>query len=283
VALDQLCVHECYIIGRGGQHWPAPTYKVVALDRPDEPLIAKSCTGCWSAVLRRINAEIEARRRAGEDLPPPPKTAIAGPEYFGLNQPNIVLAIEALDPEGKCIDYWAGKRDRELAAAGLPAVKSGGGASGSGLRPLKAPRRPAGSGGRRRRGSNGRGNGSDSDGSLDEEGADDEGQYTTSRWSAINRAERYRKRLEESGENPAELAKLDEDNPLPDFMDPITLEPVIRPAISPFGHVMGAATWKAVLAESNGVCPFTKQPLKWEQCRMLTKHNIDAFKDQIIR
>jgi hypothetical protein len=40
-------------------------------------------------ILKRINAEIEARRKAGEDLPPPPKTAIAGPEYFGLNQPNV--------------------------------------------------------------------------------------------------------------------------------------------------------------------------------------------------
>ncbi len=40
-------------------------------------------------VLKRINAEIEGRRRAGEDLPPPPKTAIAGPEYFGLNQPEV--------------------------------------------------------------------------------------------------------------------------------------------------------------------------------------------------
>jgi len=40
-------------------------------------------------VLKRINAEIEARRRAGEDLPPAPKTAIAGPEYFGFNQPEV--------------------------------------------------------------------------------------------------------------------------------------------------------------------------------------------------
>ncbi len=41
-------------------------------------------------VLKRINGEIEARRAAGEDLPPPPKTAIAGPEYFGLNQPEVL-------------------------------------------------------------------------------------------------------------------------------------------------------------------------------------------------
>ncbi len=44
-------------------------------------------------VLKRINAEIEARRAAGEDLPPPPKTAIAGPEYFGLNQLEVIRPI----------------------------------------------------------------------------------------------------------------------------------------------------------------------------------------------
>lgn len=52
VALDQVCVHECRVVGRGGVHWPAPTFEVVAMDRPDEPLVAKSCTGCWTAVLR---------------------------------------------------------------------------------------------------------------------------------------------------------------------------------------------------------------------------------------
>ena len=37
---------------------------------------------------------------------------------------------------------------------------------------------------------------------------------------------------------------MDDDNPLPDYLDPITLEPVVTPAISPYGHVMGIATWK---------------------------------------
>ena len=36
---------------------------MVSLDRPDEPLIAKSCTGCWTGILKRINAEIEVRAR----------------------------------------------------------------------------------------------------------------------------------------------------------------------------------------------------------------------------
>ena len=278
VALDQLCIHECSILGREGAHWPAPTFRVVAFDRPDEPLVAKSCTGCWSAVLRRINAEIEARRKEGEDLPPPPKTAIAGPEYFGLNQPNIVSDIEALDPEQLCTEYWSGKRERELAAAGLPVPASEGKSRPAARSNAagRASRRSSGPSSRRRRTG-------PSESEEDDGDEDDQDQYTTSRWSAINRAERYRKRLEGSGEDASGLATLDDDNPLPDFIDPITLEPVIRPAISPFGHVMGAATWKAVLAESNGKCPFTKQPLRWEQCRVLTKHNIDAYKDSIIR
>lgn len=50
VVLDQLCIHECTVIGEGGEFWPQPTFKVVAMDHPDQPLIAKSCTGCWSGV-----------------------------------------------------------------------------------------------------------------------------------------------------------------------------------------------------------------------------------------
>lgn len=36
----------------------------------------------------------------------------------------------------------------------------------------------------------------------------------------------------------------DEDNPLPNFIDPITMSTVVRPAISPYGYVAGLATWK---------------------------------------
>ena len=46
-------------------------------------------TACCVQILKRINSEIERRRKAGEDLPPAPKTAIAGPEYFGLCQPDV--------------------------------------------------------------------------------------------------------------------------------------------------------------------------------------------------
>jgi hypothetical protein len=63
----------------------------------------------------------------------------------------------------------------------------------------------------------------------------------TRRWSAVSRAERYRKRLQENGED---TSLLDQDNPLPHFVDPITMSVVVRPAISPYGHVAGLATWK---------------------------------------
>jgi hypothetical protein len=279
VAIDQLCVHECFIVGKGGEYWPAPTFKVVALDRPEEPLIAKSCTGCWTGILKRINAEIEARRKAGEDLPPPPKTAIAGPEYFGMNQPNITQEIEALDPKHECVQYWSGKEERMRAAAGLPSATTSGSGGGGGA--PRAPRAPRASGALRRTGTGGgRGrhrNGSDSDGEHGEEG--DEAQYTTNKWSSVSRTDRYRKRLEDNGED---TTNIDADNPVPEIIDPITLEPVIRPAISPYGHVMGAATWRAVLAE-NSTCPFTKQPLRFEQCKILTVHNIEFFRDKIIR
>jgi hypothetical protein len=52
---------------------------------------------------------------------------------------------------------------------------------------------------------------------------------------SLNRSERYRKR---AGDDALEESVLG-----PRFMDPITLECVINPGISPFGHVMGMATW----------------------------------------
>jgi hypothetical protein len=45
----------------------------------------KPSTHTATQILKRINAVITQRIAAGEALPPPPRTAIAGPEYFGLN------------------------------------------------------------------------------------------------------------------------------------------------------------------------------------------------------
>jgi hypothetical protein len=65
-----------------------------AADLPDEPLDGKSATACWKMVLDRINQEITRQRKLDPSLPLPPKTAIAGPEYFGLNIPETVEQLE---------------------------------------------------------------------------------------------------------------------------------------------------------------------------------------------
>ena len=81
------------------------------------------------------------------------------------------------------------------------------------------------------------------------------------RWASITRAERLQKRR---GLSSAEDNAIVDNALLPGIIDPITLVPIQNPAMSPSGHVMGFATWKAVLAEF-GRCPFTKQALHKEQ------------------
>eukprot|EP00871_Galdieria_phlegrea_P004504 jgi/Galph1/5054/GphlegSOOS_G3712.1 len=75
----------------------------------------------------------------------------------------------------------------------------------------------------------------------------------------------------------------DEDNPIPDFIDVITLAPVRRPAISPYGHVLGYSTWKRALQnEPKNTCPFTKKPLRVQDLTILTWENIGQFRDAIV-
>lgn len=271
--LNALTIHECEIIGKGGKFWPQPTFVVTAKDRPTEPIIGKSCTACWTGILKRINEEIEAQRAEGADLPPPPKTAIAGPEYFGLNQGDVEKQLEELDPQHKCTEFWAGKDQRAAAAAGQLPLDTAGGAE------PKRPRAPRDGGTKRR---NKRRGGSDSEGDVgggDDGDDDNEPGYGGKGWSAVNRSERYRARCGDT------TRVHDDGNPLPGFIDPITLEPVCNPMLSPYGHVMGAATWKAVLKPNDpvplNVCPFTKATLTWEQLIKLTKSNIENHRHKI--
>ena len=96
----------------------------------------------------------------------------------------------------------------------------------------------------------------------------------------MNRSERYKTRCRDRGDKNVD-EEANEDNPLPGFTDPITLEPVVNPGISPYGHVMGMATWRAVLDEQ-GKCPFTKQELSMMKIKKLTKTNIEQYRAQII-
>ena len=279
VELDQLCIHECLITSTGSCA-PKPTFRITAADRPEEPVEGKSATMCWNLVLARINGEIARRREEGEDLPPPPKTAIAGPEYFGLNAPDVVAAIEALDPEHKCTDYWAGKEAREEMANDPEAACARATAAGAAAPKPRAPRAVGGAGGGKGKGKRRRKGAGSDDEDVPTEEVDEEAVFASRKWSAIGRGERARARA--GGEGGDAAAPVDESNPCPELIDPITLDPVVNPAISPYGHVMGLATWTACLSEQ-GICPFTKQPLRTRDLVVLSHMNYERFKDKIVR
>ncbi|KAG2225897.1 hypothetical protein INT45_006593 [Circinella minor] len=74
-------------------------------------------------------------------------------------------------------------------------------------------------------------------------------------------------------------------NPLPGFIDPITLDDVVKPAISKYGHVMGYDSWVRCLTNWEGkknICPLTKKPMTKRDLVVLTMENIDEYRDQII-
>ncbi|OAD07796.1 Homeodomain-like DNA binding domain-containing transcription factor [Mucor lusitanicus CBS 277.49] len=74
-----------------------------------------------------------------------------------------------------------------------------------------------------------------------------------------------------------------DENPLPGFIDPITLDEVIKPAISTYGHVMG---WVRCLTNWEGkknICPLTKKRLTKRDLIVLTPDNIEAYRDKIIQ
>ncbi|KAJ2080878.1 hypothetical protein H4R24_002752 [Coemansia sp. RSA 988] len=90
-----------------------------------------------------------------------------------------------------------------------------------------------------------------------------------------------------SSDDEACGAEIDPSNPLPDLVDPITLEPVIKPAISPYGHVMGYNSWVRCLifppeGSQRNICPLTKKPLSKRDLVILTYDNIELFRDKIV-
>jgi hypothetical protein len=82
----------------------------------------------------------------------------------------------------------------------------------------------------------------------------------------------------------ADEEAIDTSNPLPGFVDPITLEEVIKPAISPYGHVMSYDSWVRCLTtgDKRNVCPLTKKPLAKRELVVLTRDNIEEYRSRIV-
>ena len=198
----------------------------------------KSPTACWKQVLDMINQTLKANSK------PQVKTQVAGPEYFGLNDPVIVEAIEALDPSHSCELYW---REKENILKAREAYQT------SGSKKERKRTRHC------------------------HENEDDSFENYGGAWSTIQRRERYVNRLANLGEEIV----LEDSNPIPDYEDEITLQPIVAPAISPHGHIAGYYSWKQALKETDGVCPFTKLPLTSESLVRLTKTNWEVYKNSI--
>mmetsp|Transcript_26890 Transcript_26890/g.26525 ORF Transcript_26890/g.26525 Transcript_26890/m.26525 type:complete len:160 (-) Transcript_26890:472-951(-) len=91
---DQKVSYNCQIVENGGK----PLFKVTSSSL-QETFSGKSPTACWKQILDRINETLKSKKM------PIVKTQVAGPEYFGLNDPFIVDAIEKLDGNKKCEVY----------------------------------------------------------------------------------------------------------------------------------------------------------------------------------
>ncbi|CAH1759471.1 5345_t:CDS:10 [Entrophospora sp. SA101] len=100
--------------------------------------------------------------------------------------------------------------------------------------------------------------------------------YVLKSWSSKKRARSY----QVNARVDLEVVEQDDENPLPGFIDPITLEEVKRPAISPYGHVMGYDNWVKCLSTgpNKNICPLTKKPLKRRELVILTSDNLNQYR-----
>ena len=73
------------------------------------------------------------------------------------------------------------------------------------------------------------------------------------------------------------------DNPIPTFIDIMTGKPVIKPAICPYGFVLGYVSWTTILRNEKckNECPFTKKRLTRRSLVKLTKSNFEKHRDNI--
>ncbi|XP_010489113.1 PREDICTED: putative lysine-specific demethylase JMJ16 isoform X1 [Camelina sativa] len=100
-----MCFYISEILDAGRD---SPLFMVYLESNPSEVFVHLSPTRCWEMVKDRVNQEISKQHKAGKsDLPPlQPAGSPDGFEMFGYSSPAIVQAIEALDVNRVCTDYW---------------------------------------------------------------------------------------------------------------------------------------------------------------------------------
>ncbi|KAL1922293.1 uncharacterized protein VTP21DRAFT_9832 [Calcarisporiella thermophila] len=152
---------------------------------------------------------------------------------------------------------------------------------------VRATRSTAGKKGKRKRKTYSGDTDEDEDDFEDE---DDSGEYVMKSWNPTKRVRSSRSALSrefsyaENDEEEEEEDELFDENPLPGFIDPITLEEVEKPAICKYGHVMGYDSWiRCLTAEATkNICPMTKQHMTKRDLVILTHDNIEEYRDKIV-
>ncbi|XP_068654381.1 lysine-specific demethylase JMJ18-like [Aristolochia californica] len=108
----QLCSYISEVLDAG---LLGPLFKVSMEENPSEVFVNDSATRCWEMVVQRLNQEL-ARHDGLEKQRLPilqPPQSLDGLEMFGFLSPPTIQAIEALDSDHKCSEYWAWKSDRQ--------------------------------------------------------------------------------------------------------------------------------------------------------------------------
>ncbi|KAI9009355.1 F/Y rich C-terminus-domain-containing protein [Phycomyces nitens] len=88
---DSNTVYTCSVEENGDQ---GPKFRVVAEDC-DEPIIANSATGVWTAIVKKAN---EIRNRDHSN-------SASGPDYYGFTHATIAKMIQDLPGADQCLNY----------------------------------------------------------------------------------------------------------------------------------------------------------------------------------
>ncbi|KAJ3029628.1 hypothetical protein HDV00_009523 [Rhizophlyctis rosea] len=185
-----------------------------------------------------------------------------------------------IDEKGN-LSYLFGKKDGKEGVIRTHSKHGSGGAPRSSSSRSGSSKPTPASGKKRKRKSRYGSDDEDGDGDIgDLFDEDDSGNYTCKvSWATTRRT---RARLGDRGDGEDEDGE--DQNPLPGFIDPITLDEVVKPAISPYGHVMGYDNWIRCLnnEEKKNICPLTKKPLTKRELVVLTHENIAEYRDRIV-
>ncbi|KAL2539866.1 putative lysine-specific demethylase JMJ16 [Abeliophyllum distichum] len=102
---SNMCYYVSEILDAGRDK---PLFMVSLEYCPGEVFVHVSAVKCWEMVRDRVNQEITKQHKLGKVKLPPlqPPGSLDGMEMFGFSSPAIVQAIQAMDKNRVCTDYW---------------------------------------------------------------------------------------------------------------------------------------------------------------------------------